>query len=64
MAAFVVLVSCTTQKKEPGNPFFAEWKTPFGVPPFEQIMSEHYMPVIDSGITLARADIVCYHFQS
>lgn len=27
-----------------GNPFFEEWKTPFGVPPFEQIRNEHFMP--------------------
>lgn len=26
------------------NPFFTEWKTPFGVPPFDQIRNEHYLP--------------------
>jgi peptidyl-dipeptidase Dcp len=57
IAAFVAVVSCTTEKKEQGNPFFAEWKTPFGVPPFDQIKNEHYLPAIDSGITLARAEI-------
>jgi len=57
MAATVAAVSCNTAQKEQGNPFFAEWKTPFGVPPFDQIESEHYMPAIDSGIAIARADI-------
>ncbi len=57
MAAALAAVSCNTQKKEQGNPFFAEWKTPFGVPPFEQIKNEHYLPAIDSGIALARLQI-------
>ncbi len=57
MAATIAAVSCNTEKKEPGNPFFTEWETPFGVPPFEKIKNEHYMPAIDSGIVLARLQI-------
>ncbi|NLE36287.1 MAG: M3 family metallopeptidase [Bacteroidales bacterium] len=57
IAAVVATMSCNTQKKEPANPFFAEWETPFGVPPFEEISTEHYMPAIDSGITLASAQV-------
>jgi peptidyl-dipeptidase Dcp len=57
MAALVAAVSCTTEKKEQGNPFFAEWKTPFGVPPFDQIKNEDYLPAIDSAIALARTEI-------
>ena len=34
----------------PPNPFFAEWKTPFGVPPFDQIRTEHFLPAIEEGI--------------
>jgi len=34
----------------PPNPFFQEWKTPFGVPPFDQIETEHFLPAIDEGI--------------
>jgi len=56
-AALMAVVSCTTQKKEQGNPFFAEWDTPFGVPPFELIENEHYMPAVDSGIVIARGEI-------
>jgi peptidyl-dipeptidase Dcp len=33
------------------NPFFDEWKTPFGVPPFDAIRTEHYMPAIREGVT-------------
>lgn len=57
MAVALAAVSCNTQTKEQGNPFFAEWKTPFGVPPFDQIQNEHYLPAIDSGIALARLQI-------
>ena len=32
------------------NPFFQEFKTPFGVPPFEKIKVEHYMPAFRAGI--------------
>jgi peptidyl-dipeptidase Dcp len=56
-AVTVAAVSCTSSKKGQENPFFTEWKTPFGVPPFDQIENEHYMPAIDSGIALARTEI-------
>lgn len=56
-AALMTVVSCTNDKKEPVNPFFTEWQTPFGVPPFDQIENEHYVPAIDSGITLARSEV-------
>ena len=57
MAIAIATVSCNTGNKEIGNPFFSEWTTPFGVPPFEQIKNEHYVPAIDSGIALARAEV-------
>ncbi len=56
-ALLMAVVSCTTNKKEAGNPFFTDWKTPFGVPPFDQIRNEHYLPAIDSGIAIARAEM-------
>jgi peptidyl-dipeptidase Dcp len=50
-------VSCTSQSTEkPGkqpdethtaelqNPFFKEWKTPFGLPPYDEIKDEHFLP--------------------
>jgi peptidyl-dipeptidase Dcp len=57
MTALIAVVSCSTEKKEKGNPFFAEWKTPFGVPPFGQIKNEHYLPAVDSGIAVARTEV-------
>jgi peptidyl-dipeptidase Dcp len=32
------------------NPFLVEWDTPFGVPPFDQIKVEHYLPAIREGM--------------
>ncbi|MEM0985417.1 MAG: M3 family metallopeptidase [Pseudomonadota bacterium] len=40
-----------------GNPLIAEWDTPFGVPPFSSIETEHFLPAIKAGILEQRADI-------
>ena len=32
------------------NPFFQKWETPFGVPPFGGIRTEHYLPAFQAGI--------------
>ena len=32
------------------NPFSEDWDTPFGVPPFDLIESEHYLPAIRAGM--------------
>ncbi|NLF44314.1 MAG: M3 family metallopeptidase [Bacteroidales bacterium] len=50
----LMLFSC--QKKET-NPFFSEYNTPFGVPPFDQIKNEHFMPAIKEGIKQHQAEI-------
>ena len=39
------------------NPFLEEFKTPFGVPPFEQIQEEHYLPAFQAGIEQERQEI-------
>jgi len=31
------------------NPFFSEWDTPFGVPPFDEIEEAHYLPAFEKG---------------
>jgi len=33
-----------------GNPLLAEFSTPFGVPPFDLIKSEHFMPAFEKGM--------------
>lgn len=40
-----------------GNPFREEWDTPFGVPPFDAIEDEHFMPAIKKAILEMRAEV-------
>jgi peptidyl-dipeptidase Dcp len=40
-----------------GNPFFQEWDTPFGVPPFDRIELAHYEPAIMKGMEDHNAEI-------
>ncbi len=53
--------SCQNQKKATTenmeNPFFKEWTTPFGVPPFDEIKEEHYLPAFAEGIKQQEAEI-------
>ncbi|NMB83154.1 MAG: M3 family metallopeptidase, partial [Ignavibacteria bacterium] len=45
------------QNKNTDNPFFKEWKTPFETPPFNEIKAEHFLPAIEEGIKLEKAEI-------
>jgi peptidyl-dipeptidase Dcp len=47
-----IFMSCTES-----NPFFVEWKTPYGVPPFDEIKNEHFRPAFEKGIAQLQADI-------
>lgn len=53
----MTLLSCHTKKSEEENPFFTEWKTPFGVPPFAEIQPRHYMPAFERAMSLHDAQI-------
>ncbi|HZL10858.1 MAG TPA: M3 family metallopeptidase [Prolixibacteraceae bacterium] len=60
IALALIVSSCNTtkeQKKDMSNPFFSEYKTPFHVPPFDEIKLEHYMPAVEEGITEHLAEI-------
>jgi peptidyl-dipeptidase Dcp len=39
------------------NPFFQEWKTPFGMPPFDRIEPGHYLPAFQEGIAQRRKEV-------
>ena len=39
------------------NPFFTEWKTPYQVPPFEQIKLNHFLPAFVEGMKQQRSEI-------
>ena len=57
----VMLTACGSGQKEAGqeteNPFFTEYTTPFGVPPFDKIKFEHYKPAMMKGIEEGRKEI-------
>ncbi len=40
------MTACTQTK----NPFLQEWDTPYGIPPFEKITLEDYIPAVKAGI--------------
>ncbi|MBP5517328.1 MAG: M3 family metallopeptidase [Bacteroidales bacterium] len=41
----MAIASCTEK-----NPFLKSWDTPYGIPPFDQIKTEDYLPAIKEGI--------------
>ncbi len=48
--AVPLLAASPSAAEPPSNPFLSEWTTPFGVPPFDQIRTEHFLPAIEEGI--------------
>lgn len=48
----IMTVSCTEK-----NPLLKEWNTPYGVPPFEEIKAEHYLPAFNKAIELHNKEI-------
>lgn len=39
------------------NPLLSDFNTPFGVPPFDKIKTEHYIPAFEESIELARKEV-------
>lgn len=53
----MTLVCCKSEKRVGENPFFSEWNTPYGVPPFDRIQPEHFLPALERGMSLHDAEI-------
>ena len=53
VTAVLALASCAKDQ----NPFLQEWDTPYGIPPYDKIKIEHYMPAIKAGIAQQEAEI-------
>ncbi len=51
----VIMITACCKKIE--NPFFVEWDTPYGLPPFEQIEEKHFLPAIEEGIKQQQAEV-------
>ncbi|MCQ2111771.1 MAG: M3 family metallopeptidase [Bacteroidaceae bacterium] len=55
MIATMTLASCTQNRT---NPFLTEWDTPYGIPPFDDIQVEDYIPAIKAGIEQQEKEIL------
>ena len=53
----VILSGCNSVKPETMNPFLTEYTTPFGVPPFDLIENEHFIPAFEEGMKLHQIEI-------
>jgi len=50
-------IVCLSYAQKGSNPFMQEWKTPYGVPPFDKITTEHYIPAFEAGMKQQIAEI-------
>lgn len=50
-------VACESGKNSAENPFLTPWETPYGVPPFDKIRAEHFMPAFERAMSLHDAEI-------
>jgi len=60
LAPGFIVTSVMAQPKDStpqNNPFFMEWGTPFKVPPFDKIKTEHFLPALREGIAQQRREV-------
>jgi peptidyl-dipeptidase Dcp len=57
MTIFLSLSALTRPAAAEDNPFLAAYATPWHVPPFDRIKTEHYMPAFEKGIAEQRAEV-------
>lgn len=53
MIAATCLSACTNRE----NPFLTDWNTPYGIPPFQEIQVDNYIPAIQAGIEQQKKEI-------
>ena len=53
IASIALIMTACSEK----NPFLAEWDTPYGIPPYEEIEVGDYIPAIQEGIAQQEAEI-------
>ncbi len=57
-----LLIGACNNKKEnssdmKNNPLLTEWETPFGVPPFDKIKPEHYLPAYKKAMRIQKEEV-------
>ncbi len=59
MAAGILCAGCNSapSSTENANPLLAEWTAPYGIPPFEEVKEEHYMPAYKAAMEAHNAEI-------
>ena len=59
MILLLSIISCKQDQKKADrdNPFFAEYKTLFGVPPFDKIKVDHFMPAFKKGMEKQKEEV-------
>lgn len=53
MIAAACLSACTNRE----NPFLTDWNTPYGIPPFQEIQVDNYIPAIQAGIEQQKKEV-------
>lgn len=56
LTALIMIAACTPTTKDT-NPFFAEYNTPFDVPPFDRISEDHFLPAFEEAMKRHNAEI-------
>ena len=57
LAVSTVVAGCERFRAMQENPLLVAWDTPFGVPPFDEIKDEHYLPAFRAAMEQHRAEI-------
>ena len=57
LSILLMTVSCKSGTQTGETPFFSAWETPYGVPPFDRIAPEHFMPAFERAMSLHDAEI-------
>ena len=53
----MVLLAGCKEKKSMDNPFFEAWNTPYEIPDFGRIKTEHYLPAFREGMARQKSEI-------
>ena len=57
MTVALTLMTACKDKKNMDNPFFSAWNTPYEIPDFARIKTEHYMPAFEEAMRQQKAAI-------
>src|SRR5574344_2776468 len=55
MSAGIMLTACAKTDKD--NPLLSEWNTPYQIPPFDKVKSEHYKPAFIEAMKVHNQEI-------